>query len=159
MEIDNPIRVLLEQDGDYAFRVSFAGMALPDLLTDEAAPLGQGKGPNPSRMLLASIANCLSASLLFALRKFHNTPVGLKADITALPVRNASGRWRMPTAQVELHLAGHAADYPHLERVLETFEDFCIVTQSVRDGIDVEVTVRDVDGRILKGDRSFEASA
>ena len=57
----------LEQDGDYAFRVSFDDTALEPLLTDESAPLGHDGGPNPSRLLLASVANCLIASLLFVL--------------------------------------------------------------------------------------------
>ena len=33
-------------------------------------PLGQGSGPSPMQLLAASVGNCLSASLLFALRKF-----------------------------------------------------------------------------------------
>src|SRR3546814_4700340 len=63
MSIDSPIRISLEQDGDYAFRVQFHDTDLLPLLTDESPPLGQDLGPNPSRMLLAAVANCLVASL------------------------------------------------------------------------------------------------
>jgi hypothetical protein len=35
--------------------------------------------------------------------------------------------------------------------VLAQFEDFCIVTQSVRQGIEVAVTVVDGDGAVLLG--------
>ena len=37
-----------------------------------------------------------------------------------------------------------------LDRVLEQFEEFCVVTQSVRSGFPVEVTVRDSAGTVLK---------
>lgn len=159
MQIDAPIRVQLTQDGDFAFHVRFEGTALAELLTDESAPLGHDRGPNPSRMLLAAIANCLSASLLFAMRKHHNALEGLQAEIVALPTRNDAGRWRLPRAAVELTLPGGAGAYAHLDRVLESFEEFCTVTQSVRQGIEVDVTVRDGDGRVLQGDKSFEAGA
>lgn len=159
MSIDSPIHVTLEQDGDYGFRIAFQGMDLEPLLTDESAPLGQDRGPNPSRLLLASVANCLAASLVFALRKHRNTPEPIKAEIHAVPMRNAQGRWRIATAKATLHLPGHNADYHNLERVLAQFEDFCVVTQSVRDGIDVEVSVLDGEGRVLHGDKSFEAGA
>jgi organic hydroperoxide reductase OsmC/OhrA len=153
------IRVVLEQEGPYAFRVHFEGTDLDDLHTDEPAPLGEGRGPNPSRMLLAAVANCMSASLLFALRKMKNEPGKLRAEVTATMARNAEGRWRIPQAFVELHLAEGGEHYQHLDRVLAQFEDFCVVTQSVRQGIDVQVTVKDVHGRVLLGDKSFEAGA
>jgi organic hydroperoxide reductase OsmC/OhrA len=159
MSEDKPIRVTLEQDGDYAFRVSFDETLLQPLLTDEAAPLGQGRGPNPARLLLASVANCLVASLLFALRKQKNQPGQLRAQITATPLRNAEGRWRIPQAFVELQLPEGNEHYQHLDRVLQQFEDFCIVTQSVRQGIDVQVTVKDAHGHVLVGDKSFEAGS
>lgn len=159
MSTDTPIRIRLEQDSDYAFRIVFDDTALDPLLTDEPAPLGHDRGPNPSRLLLAAVANCLAASLLFALRKHRNTPGPLHAEICALPARNEQGRWRIASAKATLHLPGHNADYHHLDRVLAQFEDFCVVTQSVRDGIDVEVVVRDADGRALLGDRSHEAGA
>ena len=44
----------LEQIDDYEFRIRFDGTALPDLTTDEAAPLGRDAGPNRARLLLAA---------------------------------------------------------------------------------------------------------
>jgi hypothetical protein len=40
----------------------------------------------------------------------------------------------------------------HAERAIAQFEDFCVVTQSVRAGIDVPVTVVDGAGVVLKGE-------
>lgn len=145
---DEAIRLTLEQEGAYAFRVSFDGTTLAALHTDESPPLGGGAGPNPSALLLAGIANCLSASLLFALRKFHDVPGTIRTEIVARKTRNAAGRWRIPHAEVSIHLSDKAAALPHFERVLAQFEQFCIVTQSVREGIAVDVHIVDADGAI-----------
>jgi uncharacterized OsmC-like protein len=159
MSAESPIRITLEQDRDYAFRIQFDETSLEPLLADEASPLGSDRGPTPSRLLLASIANCLCASLLFALRKYKNKPGTLRAEITATPSRNADGRLRIPKAFVTLQLPEGNEDYQHLERILDQFESFCTVTQSVRHGIEVEVTVKDAHGRTLLGDKSFEAGS
>ena len=140
------IRLLLEQEGPYAFKVSFEGTALEALHTDEAPPLGGGTGPGPSDLLLAGVANCLSASLLFALRKFKNAPGPIRAEISASKQRNAEGRWRIPRATATITLSDKASDLGNFERVMAQFEEFCIVTQSVREGIAVDVTVIDADG-------------
>ena len=150
------IEITLHQQEGYAFRIEF-GEGIQDLLSDEPAPLGSGSGPNPSKLLLAAIANCLAASLTFALRKFGNQPGPITARIGGEVTRNDAGRWRIPKARVEITLAEHPGEHKQLERVLAQFEDFCVVTQSVRDGIDVEVEVRDADGRVLLGDKSNEA--
>ena len=146
MTEDQGIRLLLEQEGPYAFKVSFDGTALEALHTDEATPLGGGTGPGPSDLLLAAVANCLSASLLFALRKFKNAPGPITVEIKADKVRNDAGRWRIPKARVRILLADSAASFEHFDRILGQFEQFCIVTQSVREGIAVGVTVIDADG-------------
>ena len=138
---------MLEQEGPYAFKVSFDGTALEALHTDESAPLGAGAGPNPAHLLLAAIANCLSASLVFALRKFKNSPGPIRAEITARKERNAGGRWRIPRAEVVITLADSAATLAHFDRVLAQFEQFCIVTQSVREGVVVDVAIVDAEGR------------
>ena len=147
MSEDDGIRLLLEQEGPYAFRISFEGAGLDALHTDESAPLGAGAGPNPSHLLLAGVANCLSASLLFALRKFKNSPGPIRAEITARKERNAGGRWRIPRAEVVITLADSAATLAHFDRVLAQFEQFCIVTQSVREGVVVDVAIVDAEGR------------
>jgi len=159
MSEGSDIRITLELQDAYTFRVSFDGTDLDPLITDEPPPLGEDHGPNPSRLLLTAVANCLSASLLFAMRKFRNTPGPIRTVVTGRAERNAEGRWRIPKAWVEINLAEGAGAHEKLERILETFENFCVVTQSVRDGMAVDVTVKDADGRILLGDKSFEAGA
>jgi uncharacterized OsmC-like protein len=79
--------------------VSFAGTAIPDLMTDEPEPLGGGTGPNPSRLLVAAVANCMGASLLFALRKYKNEAGALVVKATAQMGRNEAGRMRVATVE------------------------------------------------------------
>jgi organic hydroperoxide reductase OsmC/OhrA len=141
------IHLVLEQEGPYAFRIRFEGITLEALHTDEPPPLGGGAGPNPAQLLLAGVANCLSASLLFALRKFKNAPGPIRTEIVAHKARNEAGRWRIPRAAVTIHLSDTAETLEHFDRVLAQFEQFCIVTQSVREGMAVEVAVVDAEGR------------
>lgn len=155
MEETRQISVTLHQEAadasGYAFRVAFDDTAIAELSTDESPPLGLGAGPDPSRLLVAAVANCLSASLLFALRKFHNSPGPLATHATATLGRNAGGRWRVVHIQADLRLAEAAADHHQLERLLAQFEDFCVVTESVRQGVPVTVGVSDALGRRLHG--------
>lgn len=159
MSGEHPLRVVLEQQGPYAFRIDFEGAAVASLISDEPPPLGAGEGPNPSELLLAGIANCLSASLLFALRKYKNTPGPIRAEISASTERNAQGRLRIPRAKVTIHLAEPAASLERFDRVLAQFEQFCTVTQSVRDGIEVEVDVIDGAGVVHATGASSQAAA
>ncbi len=139
----------LEQQDDFAFLIRFDN-DIPSLLVDEPPPLGQGAGPNPARLLAASVANCLSASLLFALRKFKNQPGKIVTSVTARMERNEQGRLRVSGVSVVIQIDSPAEMLDHLERVLAQFEDFCVVTQSVRSGFPVEVTVLDSAGTVLK---------
>jgi organic hydroperoxide reductase OsmC/OhrA len=149
MSDERLVEVTLEQTGAYEFRVRFDGTAIPDLLTDENPPLGADAGPNPSRLLAVSVANCLSASLLFALRKYKNNPGKLVTTSRATVSRNEQGRLRITHVAVDLQLADAASSFEHADRALAQFENFCIVTESVRQGITVEVNVRDAAGKIV----------
>ena len=146
---DNASVTITRQSG-YQFLVDF-GSALPQLLADEPAPLGQGAGPAPDHMLLAAVANCLSASLLFSLQKFKQDPGTLIATATPEVGRNADKRLRITSIHVKLALGQAAADIEHLDRVLAQFEDFCTVSMSVRQGIAIHVQVTDGAGSVLKG--------
>lgn len=142
--------VTITRQSGYQFLVDF-GEGLPQWLADEPAPLGQGSGPSPDDMLMAAVANCLSASLLFALQKFKQDPGTLVATATPTVERNENKRLRITGIRVAIALGRAAAEIEHLDRVLSQFEDFCTVSMSVRDGIPIAVEVTDSSGASLKG--------
>ena len=145
----NEIRIELVRQSDYRFEARFDDPGIPMLLTDEPAPLGGNAGPNPSRLLAVAVANCLAASLLFAMRKFKNDPGALRAVATVQMARNPQNRLRVGRIAVDLHLGTDASEVPMLDRILGQFEDFCVVTQSVRPAFPVDVRVLDKTGAIL----------
>jgi hypothetical protein len=51
---------------------------------------------------------------------------------------------------VRIALGAPAASFTHLERALAQFEEFCTVTASVRQAIEVAVEVYDSEGARLK---------
>lgn len=148
MSEHNLIDVTLDQVQDYRFTVRFAdGVAAIE--TDEPAPLGSGLGPSPVQMLVTAIGNCLSASLVFALRKFKQNAEPLRTEARGEVGRNAQGRLRVLGVDVTIHLGAAAGELQHLERILGQFEGFCTVTQSVAQGLPVRLQVVDATGALL----------
>ena len=135
--------ISMDQIRDYEFRVRFDKEGLPDLLTDEAAPVGRDAGPNPARLLAAAVANCLSASLLFCARRARVQVGPVHAEVKMQIVRNENKRLRVGKVQVVIDPHLPPEEREKAARCLEIFEDFCMVTESVRHGIDVEVSVRE----------------
>ena len=125
------------------FRASFDDLPnSPQMILDEPAPLGESHGPNAAALLAAAAGNCLAASLLFCLRKSRASVGGMKVKVAAHVGRNESGRLRISHIDVELESDLGDDDLAMLERCSGTFEDFCIVTQSLRRGVPVNVTLR-----------------
>lgn len=143
---DKAFEVSVKLLENYVFQVDFGEFG--NVIADEDAPLGTGEGPNPARLLAAGVVNCLTASLLFAIRKYKGNPQEVSATISGTITR-VERRMRIETLNAELQLGGDTALLPDLDKALAQFEDFCTVTQSVRAGIRVNVTVRDRDGNIL----------
>jgi uncharacterized OsmC-like protein len=141
--------ITIKQVGNFVFTVDF-GDSLPDLLVDEAVPIGGGTGPSPEQLLIAGVANCLCASLVFALGKFRQDGQGVEAEARCRIDRNAEGRLRILCIDVELRLGALAENMPRIDRVMEQFERFCTVSESVKAGVPVEVVVRDAAGIRLK---------
>ncbi|MDM7456900.1 MAG: OsmC family protein [Tepidimonas sp.] len=144
------VTVTLTRRSGYQFDIDF-GAEWPHLLSDEPAPLGQGQGPTPSHLLLAAVANCLSASLTFALTKFKQDPGTLTAVARASVGRNAANRLRVQRIEVEIRLERPGDAYEHLDRILGQFEEFCTISMSVQQGIPIDVRVTGGDGQLLKG--------
>lgn len=140
--------VSLRQQADYRFEIDF-GNNIPGLIADEPAPLGKGEGPSPAQLLCAAVGNCLSDSLLFALRKFKQAPEPLHCEVQAEVGRNPEGRLRILGIHANVALGVPASSLEHLDRALAQFEEFCTVTQSIRQAIPVRVTVVDAEGRTV----------
>jgi len=128
------------RDG-YTFTVEFADGGGPSLVVDELPPLGEANGPNPVRLLAAAIGSCLSSSLLFCLRKSRIEVANLRTTVEGAVVRNERGRLRVGNMRVRLAPELTPEQRERMGRCLDLFQDFCIVTESVREGIAVDVEV------------------
>jgi uncharacterized OsmC-like protein len=134
--------IALDSVQNLEFRVRFDQTQLKDLVVDEPAPLGQGNGPDPARLLGAAVGGCLSASLLFCAQKLRLNMKGLHADVKVAQVRNEKGRLRIGKIDVEIEPRIEEPDDQKLQRCIDLFEDFCVVTQSVRKGVDISVKIK-----------------
>ena len=139
----NGVTVTLTQQESYRFELT---MDQPEgfcMVVDEGPPLSEGAGPNPSRMLAAAVGHCLGASLLFCLEKSRN-PIteGVKVEVKAAIERNENKRLRIGQIEVDIQLPDSVDEETRaLVRCESLFEDFCVVTGSVRNGIPVGVSV------------------
>ena len=149
---DKEISVSMELIKDYEFKVTF-DERLAELLMDEPPPLGAANGPNASKVLSAAVGNCLSASLLFCLHKIRVKPTALRTMVKTKMVRDEKKRLRIGSSHVTITLGFDPEGRDRLGRCLDLFEDYCVVTQSVRGGIDVSVEVQDEKGEVIYDSR------
>jgi uncharacterized OsmC-like protein len=149
--------VHVEHLDGFSFRTSFDKIGMPAVVTDEPPPLGRDAGPNPARLLAAAVGNCLAASLLFCLSKAKVKPSSLSAEVKVELVRNEHKRLRIGRLDVTLH-PELAEGGDELLRCLDFFEDFCVVTESVREGLDVQVHVAGVPA-LARSEAAAAASA
>ena len=135
-------KVEIELVQGYRFRVSFPDEDRTTLFMDEPSPLGGSKGPNASKVLAASIANCLCASLLFCLQKARIELDGIRAEAEPILSRNKYGYWRVTKVSVNIFPSFKSDESrQRAKRCLEIFENYCVVTSAVRSGITVDVAV------------------
>ncbi len=144
-EIAGEFSLSLVQVDNYQFRVDFDNEGLSPLTVDEAPPLGQNAGPNPSRLLAAAVGSCLSASLLFCLSKSRLQVRRIKTGVRVQIIRNERRRLRIGKIEVDITPDFADQDRQRAARCLELFEDFCTVTESVRNGIPIQVRVAGFD--------------
>jgi len=149
MSEEGRFTIELEHLQDYEFRVKFDWPDAADAVLDEPPPLGGRQGPNASRMLAAAAANCLSASLLYCVSKQEAPPGSLRTSATARLVRDDKKRLRIGGIDVQIKVGDELADSARMPRCKGLFEDFCVVTGSIRQGIPVTVEVVDGSGNLL----------
>lgn len=134
--------ISLVLEDEYRFDVDFEMPDVPALRMDEPEPLGASEGPNAARLLAAAVGNCLSSSALFCLRKARVPVTGMRTEVRTTLGRNEAGRLRVHDIEVTLHPEVPDEDQARMVRCMDLFEDFCLVTESVRKGIEVGVDVQ-----------------
>lgn len=108
----------LELLENYVFKIDFGDFGY--ILTDEPEPLGQGEGPNPARLVGAAVANCLCASLLFALRKKKQNLETITAQVSG-ELDRVDGFWRIVSINVEIQADTRAIETAELKQAVEQF--------------------------------------
>jgi uncharacterized OsmC-like protein len=144
----------VEQVDKFEFLVRFDKASFAPVRADEPPPLGRDAAPNASRYLAAAVGNCLSASLVFCAQRAGHPLTQVKASVHVQLVRNDERRLRI--GHIDVALTAEGGDGPSLAKCLSTFEDFCIVTQSVRHGVPVRVSV---NGELLPEDPGSAGTA
>ncbi|MEF8835193.1 MAG: OsmC family protein [Candidatus Thermoplasmatota archaeon] len=133
--------IKMEKLEDYRFEVDFDKESMGKLITDESEMAGGDEtGPNPSRLLATSSLNCLMASLTFCLEKKRVELDSLRGEVTGI-IERVDGRLRVTELDVRIEPEIEIEDKEKLDKCLDIFEDYCVVTESIRNGIDVDVKV------------------
>lgn len=149
MSEEGRFTIHLTQQEDYQITVRFDWKKAADLLMDEPPPLGEASGPNASRLLAAAAANCLSASLLYCLSKEEPPANSLRTEATCILIRNDKKRLRIGGMEVRLIVSDELVASKRFDRCKGLFEDFCVVSASIREGIPIKVSVLDQQGTLL----------
>lgn len=141
MSEEKTLRVDVVHEREFVFKVDFGLEGVDDLIMDEPEPVGGGIGPNAEKLVAAAVGNCLSASLLFCLRKSRVEVSGMRSTIIGIIARNEEGRWRIRELSVDLTPEINKDGRNQLKRCIDIFEEFCIASQSIRQGIPLKVNV------------------
>jgi len=126
---------------NYTFDSEFEVDYLPNIILDETKPEGGGSGPNPTRLLSAAVGHCMSSSLIFCLKKARVRINDLQTKVKTNLYRNDQKKLRIKNIDVEILLEVNKEDKQRVPRCLKLFEDYCTVTKSIRNGIEVNVNV------------------
>lgn len=103
------------------------------------------------QQLCAAVGLDLADSMLSTLRKVEQSSAPLACMVVAEIGKNAERQIRVLNMAVSLHLEVLASQLEYLDRVVDEFQAFSTVTQSVRQGIPVDVRVYDANGVCLRG--------
>ena len=139
-----------EFESQMIFKCDMGNMKVKDCYIDEEHQEEVDMlGPNPSRMLALGILGCLSASFIFCLKKRNFKVDDFKGEAEVTIAKNESGFWRVKKINVEIK--PKIEDPETLKRAkqclkttkdgISFFEQYCIVTQSVRSGVEVNVNI------------------
>lgn len=141
--MNEKIHAHLTRTNGYKFEITIDELKGSKITMYEPPPVGTAAGPTAAMMLSSAIGHCLSSSLMFCLEKSRVKVEDISADVELSMERNVRGRWRVGEIKVIIKPKVSDIDREKLERCKGLFEDFCIVTASVREGVKIDVEVEE----------------
>lgn len=112
-----------------------------ELVVDEPVSVagGTGRGPQPTELLLASVASCFTISMAYSARKRDLPLDGLTVDVT--------GEYDGPQfAAVRIAVRASQPRGDDLARLVESAKRVCYVTRTLARGPELTVSVESTGG-------------
>ncbi|MHA2088240.1 MAG: OsmC family protein [Promethearchaeota archaeon] len=140
---ESEVKVKVKLERDMIFKCDLGETKLGDCYIDESNKIASEMlGPNAAQLLAMSMLGCLSASYIFCFSKRDFTVKDLEAEAIVTIFRNEKGFVRVKKIDVTIT---PKIDSPEMvKRAAECqkmFEQYCTITASVREGVDVNVNI------------------
>ena len=140
---EREVKVKAKLERDMIFKCDLGDLKLGDCYIDESNKIeSEMLGPNATRLLAMAVLGCLSASYVFCFSKRDFTVKDLEAEAIVTIFRNEKGFVRVKKIDVDIN---PKIDTPDMRKravqCQKMFEQYCTVTASIREGIDVNVNI------------------
>ncbi|MFX0139609.1 MAG: OsmC family protein, partial [Candidatus Hodarchaeota archaeon] len=110
---------------------------------DERQRKGTDKlGTSPVKLLALSVLGCLAASFEFCLEKRDFSLNGLDGTAEVTISRNDKGFWRVKKINIDLNpMVDDIKMHKRADQCKKFFEQYCIISESLRKGFEVNVNL------------------
>ncbi|MFX0016303.1 MAG: OsmC family protein [Promethearchaeota archaeon] len=141
--MNDSFTINIKKTGPIQFTTTF-DKEFPELLFDEDKLVGgEDKYPNPSRVLTAAVASCLSASFTLCLKKARIPVDRLETKATCTIVPNEEGYLRITQIDVSIHPEWDSEiGMRKRDHCVKIFKNLCVATNAVVNKVPVNVDVR-----------------
>ncbi len=141
----------LKLEKDLIFKVNLGYEKIKELFIDETIDdRSKVWGPDAAQLLAMAVLGCLNASFIFCLNKRNLTIDDLEAHAEVSFKKNDKGYIRVK--KIDVNIIPKTNNPATLKRINQCikkmkddkmfFEESCIITASVREGIDVDVKIK-----------------
>ncbi|MFW9865332.1 MAG: OsmC family protein [Candidatus Thorarchaeota archaeon] len=132
-------KVSLKQEEEMIFKCDLGQIKMDSLYIDEKHDKNSERiGPSPVKLLALSVLGCLAASFSFCLKKKEFLLSDLRGHAEVRIARNDKHLWRVKKIDVKII---PKIDTPELrkraDQCAKFFEQYCIISESLRNGIEV----------------------
>ncbi|MHA1912734.1 MAG: OsmC family protein [Promethearchaeota archaeon] len=140
---ETQVKVKLSLEKDMIFKCDLGDLKLTDCFIDETNKNeSEMLGPDASRLLAMAVLGCLNASFIFCLSKKDLFIENLEAEAIVTIFRNEKGFVRVKKIDVNINPQIESPEIrKRADQCKKMFEQYCTITASVREGIEINVNI------------------